>query len=59
MIFAGKWIQLETITPSDVSQTQKDIHVCTHLQLNINHKVQNIHITLHRPRETKQEGRPK
>jgi hypothetical protein len=27
--FAGKWIELEIIIPSEVTQTQKDYMVCT------------------------------
>ena len=30
MKFAGKWIQLETIILSEVTQTKKAMHVCTH-----------------------------
>ena len=28
--FAGKWVELENIILSDVTQTQKDRHVCAH-----------------------------
>jgi hypothetical protein len=28
--FAGKWMELENIILSEVTQTQKDMHVCTH-----------------------------
>ena len=34
MNFAGKWMELENIILSEVTQTQKDMHgmmVCTHL----------------------------
>jgi hypothetical protein len=30
MNFADKWFKLENKTPSEVTQTQKDIQVCTH-----------------------------
>lgn len=33
--------------------------VCTHLYMNISHRVQDTHATLHRHKEAKQEGRPK
>ena len=33
MNLAGKWIQLHTIILSDLSQTQRDMHVCTHFIL--------------------------
>jgi hypothetical protein len=26
MIFAGKWVEQENIIPSEVTQTQKDMH---------------------------------
>ena len=48
MKFAGKWIQLETITLSEVTQSKKVMNVCNHLQINITHKVMDIHITFHR-----------
>ena len=57
MKFAGKWIQLETIIQSEVTQTKKAMHVCTHLQINSNHKAMDIHTTLHRPKNAKQERR--
>ena len=59
MKFVGKWIQLETIILSEVTQTKKDMHVCTHLQINSNNKAIHIHTTLHRPKNAKQEGRSK
>jgi hypothetical protein len=30
MNFAGKWIELENIILSEVIQSQKDMHICTH-----------------------------
>ena len=38
MNFAEKWVQLETNIWNEVTQAQKDMHVCTHLQVNNNHK---------------------
>jgi hypothetical protein len=31
MNFAGKWSELENIILSDVTQTQKNMHIITHL----------------------------
>ena len=58
MNFPGKCIQLETIIWTVVTLTQKEKHVYTYLQVNNNHKVQDIHNTLHRLKEVTQEGRP-
>ena len=30
MKFAGKWMEVENIILSEATQTQKDMHVCTH-----------------------------
>ena len=38
MNFAEKWVQLETNNWNEETQAQKDMHVCTHLQVNNNHK---------------------
>ena len=59
MKFADKWIQLETIILTEVTQTKKAMQVCTHLQINISHKLMDSHTTLHRPQNAKQEGRSK
>ena len=56
MNLAGKWIQLDTIILSELSQTQRDMHVCTHLQMDNNHKVQDICMIFLGPEEPKQEG---
>ena len=56
MYFVGKCICPNTIILSEVSQTQKDMHVCTHIQMNNNHNVQGIHTTFLGSEETK-EGR--
>ena len=56
MNLAGKWIQLGIIILSEVSQTQKDMDVCTHGLMNNNHKVQDICMTFLCSEEAKQEG---
>ena len=56
MNLAGKWIQLDTIILSELSQIQKDMHVCTRLQMYNNHKVQDIYMTFLGQEEAKQEG---
>ena len=58
MNFPDQWIQVETIILSEVTQKQNDMNVCTHLQVNINHKVQDIHTIFHRTKEAKQEEKP-
>jgi hypothetical protein len=30
MQFAGKWMKLENITLSEVTQTKKDMQICSH-----------------------------
>ena len=52
MNFPGQWIQVETIILNEGTQKQNDMNICTHLQVNINHKVQDNHATIHRPKET-------
>ena len=37
MNFAEKWVQLETNNWNEETQAQKDMHVCTHLQVDITH----------------------
>ena len=56
MNFAGKWICLDIIQ-SEVSQSQKNMHICTHLQMNNNLNVQDIHTTFLDCEQTEQEGR--
>ena len=58
MNFPGQWIQVETIILSEVTQKQNDMNICTHLQVNINHKVQDIHTIFNRIKEAKQEEKP-
>jgi hypothetical protein len=44
MNFADKWLQFGNIIPSEVTQRQKDGHmVCSHLEGDISHKVQDNH----------------
>lgn len=50
MKFAGKWTELENITQSEVTQTQKDIRGVYSL---IYHKVQDNHATIHRSKEAR------
>ena len=58
MNFPGQWIQVETIILSEATQKQNDMNICTHLQVNINHNVQDIHTIFHRTKEAKQEEKP-
>ena len=56
MKFADKWIELENIILSEVTQTQKKMHVlCS--SVDISHKVQDTHAILHRPKEAKHQAR--
>jgi hypothetical protein len=51
----GKWMELEKIVLSEVTQTQKDMHG-THsliILVDISHKAQDTHDTLHRPKDAK------
>ena len=57
MIFAVKWMKLQNIM-SEVTQTQKDMHGM-YSKVDINHNMQDTHTKLHRPKEAKQEVRPK
>ena len=57
MNFAGKWICLDIIILCEVSQSQKDMHVCTHSQMSNNHNIQGIHTTFLGSEETKEEER--
>jgi hypothetical protein len=57
MNFAGKCRKLENITLNEVTQTPKDMQVCTQLYVDISHKVQDTHATIHRPKESKKTRR--
>jgi hypothetical protein len=50
--FAGKWMKLENIILSEVTQCSKDMHSVYSL-------ISEYQVTLHRPKEAKQEGGPK
>ena len=47
MKFAGKWMELDNIFMSVVTQTHRNMDV------DISHKVQDNNTTIHRPKETK------
>ena len=52
MKFADKWMELESIILSEVAQTQKHTHIVyIHLKVDISHKVQDSHATIHRPKK--------
>ena len=55
MDFKGKWMELENVILSEVTQTQKShaYIVCIHLKLDISHKVQNNHAIINRHKEAK------
>ena len=57
MNFAGILIRLDTIILSEVSLPPKDMHICTHIQMNNSHNVLGIPAAFLGPEETKQEGR--
>jgi hypothetical protein len=59
MNFTSTWIELEDIILSEVAQTQKNKHSMYLLKVHISHKIQDTHVMLHRPKEAKQEGKPK
>ena len=59
MKFYGTWIHLETVIWNEVTQIQKDMHVCIHLQVKIIQKVQDMHSTMLRPKEANKEEWPK
>ena len=56
--FASKWMELENIILSEVNQTQRTYLLCTHLKVDISHKVQDTHTTIHRPKEANLQGEP-
>ena len=53
MNFTSTWIELEDIILSEVAQTQKNKHSMYLLKVHINHKIENTHVMLHRPKEAK------
>ena len=54
MNFTGKQMVLENIILSEVTQTQKTLMVCPHLEVDISHKIQGNSATNHIPKETGQ-----
>ena len=53
---AGKWMDLESIILSEVTQSQKDMHGMYSLILALKYR---YHGTLHRPKVAKQKGQYK
>ena len=45
-------MELENLTLSEVSQDQNDKHGMYSLKVDISYKVQDNHVTIHRPKET-------
>jgi hypothetical protein len=54
--FTGKWMELESVILSEVTQTQKDMHGMYSLLSGISHKIQDTHTTIHRPKKPNNEG---
>ena len=54
MNFAGKWMKLENIILTEVTQTQENILSIYSCTSGYFHKIQDTHATLHRPKEGKQ-----
>jgi hypothetical protein len=59
MNFAYKCVEIENIPLSEVAQSQKNLDGLYILMVYLNHKIQDTHTILHRPKEAKQEERPK
>ena len=57
MKFLGKWMELENIILSEVTQSQKNIHSMHSSDISL--KAWNTQDTIHRPCEAQEEGRPK
>ena len=47
LTFAGKWVELENIILNEVTRPRKTHTVCTHLEVNISHKVHDNHAIIH------------
>ena len=59
MNFLSKWIRLDNIIQTEITQTKKkDKHIYNHLQVNVNQKVQDIYSALHRPLKLKENEDP-
>jgi hypothetical protein len=59
MKFLGKWMELENIILSEVTQSQKNTHGMYSLITDISPDARNTQHTSHKPHETQKEGRPK
>ena len=59
MKFLGRWIDLEDIILSQVTQSQKNTHDMHSLISGYRPKAQNTQDTIHRPYEAQEEGRAK
>ena len=59
MKFLGKWMELENIILSDVTQSQKNIHGMYSWEMDISLESWNKPETVRRPNEAQEEGRPK
>jgi hypothetical protein len=49
----GKWMELEKIILSVELRPRKTNMIYTHLKVDISHKFQGSHATIHRPKEAK------
>jgi hypothetical protein len=59
MKFLGKWMELENIILSEVTQSQKNTHGMNSLISGYYPEAQNIQDTIYRLHEAQEEGRPK
>jgi len=57
--FIGKWMELENIILSEVTQSQKNTHGMHSLYVDISPNAQITQDTIHRPYEAQEEGQPK
>ena len=57
--FADKWMELENNILSEVTPTQKDMHVCNHSLVDISKKEHNTQYTVHRTQKVQQAEGPK
>ena len=58
MKFLDKWMYLDDIILSEVTQSQKNTHDM-HSLISFSPKAQNTQDTIYRPHEAQEEGRPK
>jgi hypothetical protein len=59
MKFLGKWMDLEDIILSEVTQSQKNTHDMHSLKVDIIPEAQNTQETICKTHETQEEGKPK